>query len=117
MQEKIDARKVAVDASGERRANLSTQSGNSSNNHREPRGRARSHMAGIPEAERGEHLIQGLDMSFMSIDSRVHITPKMPEAAYMATHAYLMATRPPQGDPRATLYQTDMAGIDVMGQQ
>ena len=33
----------------------------------------------------------------------------------MATHAYLMATRPPQGDPRASLYQTAMAGIGVMG--
>jgi hypothetical protein len=52
-------------------------------------------MAGIPKAERGEHLIQDLDISFMSIDSRGHIMPKMPEADYMATHAYLMATMPP----------------------
>ena len=115
MQEKLDARKVAVDASSERRANLSAQSGNSANNGREPRGRARSRMAGIPEDQRGEYLIQDLDMSFMSIDSRGHITPKTPEAAYMATHAYMMATRPPPGDPRASLYQTAMAGIGVMG--
>jgi hypothetical protein len=72
-------------------------------------------MAGIPEHERGEHLIQDHEMSFMAIDLRGHLTPKTPEAAYMATHAYLMATRPPQGDPRASLYQTSMAGIGVMG--
>jgi hypothetical protein len=71
-------------------------------------------MAGIPEAER-ENLVQNLDMSFMSIDTRGHIIPKTLEAGYMATHAYLMATRPPQGDPRASLYQMAMAGIRVMG--
>jgi hypothetical protein len=109
-QYKLDARKVAADESRERRANLSARSGISGNNHREPRGRARYRMEGIPKAERGEHLIQDLDMSFMSIDSRGHITPKTPEAAYIATHAYLMAPRPPQGDPRASLYQTSMAG-------
>lgn len=99
LQDKLDARKAAADVSSDRRANLSAHSGNSTNNHRDHRGRARSRMAGIPEAERGEHLIQDLDMSFMSIDSRGHIMPRMPEAAYMETHAYLMATRPPQGDP------------------
>jgi hypothetical protein len=115
LQEKLDARKVAADASSERRANLSAQSGNSANNNTEPRGRARSRTAGIPENQRGEHLIQDLDMTFTSIDSRGHITPKTPEAAYMATHAYMMATRPPPGDPRASLYQTAMADIGVMG--
>ena len=50
----------------------------------------------------------------MSIDLRGHITPKTPEAAYMATHAYMMATRPPPSNPRASLYQTAMAGIGVM---
>jgi hypothetical protein len=53
-------------------------------------------MADIPEAER-EHLVQDLDMSFMSIDTRGHIIPKMPEAGYMATHPYLMATRATSG--------------------
>jgi hypothetical protein len=72
-------------------------------------------MAGIPENQRGEHLVQDLDMTFMSIDSRGNITPKTLEADYMATHAYKMATKPPPGDPRASLYQTAMAGIGVMG--
>jgi hypothetical protein len=72
-------------------------------------------MAGIPENQRGDHLVQDLDMTFMSIDSRGNITPKTPEAAYMAAHAYMMATRPPPGDPRASLYQTAMVGFGVMG--
>ena len=114
LQEKLDARRAAADASSERRANLSAHSRNSADNQSNHRGRARSRMAGIPEAER-ENLVQNLDMSFMSIDTRGHIIPKTPEAGYMATHAYLMATRPPQGDPRASLYQTAMAGIGVMG--
>jgi hypothetical protein len=115
LQEKLDAKKVAADASSERRATLGAQLGKSANNNRAPGERARSRMAGIPENQRGEHLIQDLDMTFTSIDSRGHITPKTPEAAYMATHAYMMATRPPPGDPRASLYQTVMVRISVMG--
>jgi hypothetical protein len=71
-------------------------------------------MAGIPEAGR-KNLVQNLDMSFMSIDTRGNIIPKTPEAGYMAADAYMMATRPPQGDPRQYLYQTAMAGLGVMG--
>jgi hypothetical protein len=112
LQQKLDERRAAADASSDRRANLSVHSRNSADSHRDHRGRARSRMAGIPEAER-ENLVQSLDMSFMSIDTRGHIIPKTPETGYMATHAYLMATRPPQGDPRASLYQTAMAGIGV----
>jgi hypothetical protein len=68
----------------------------------------------MPENER-EHLIQNLDMSFMSIDTRGHIIPKTPEAGYMATHAFILASKPPPGDPREALYQMAMAGVGVMG--
>jgi hypothetical protein len=71
-------------------------------------------LAGIPEQER-ENLIQNLDMSLMSIDTRGNIIPETPEAGYMATHAFLMAPRPPQGDPRSSLYQMAMPGVGVMG--
>jgi hypothetical protein len=54
-------------------------------------------------------------MSFMSIDTRGHIIPKIPEAGYMSTHAILMASKPPQRDPRSSLYQMAMAGVGVMG--
>jgi hypothetical protein len=40
-------------------------------------------MTGIPEAEQ-KNLVQNLDMYFMSIDTRGHIIPKIPEAGYMA---------------------------------
>jgi hypothetical protein len=68
----------------------------------------------VCEHER-ENLIQNLDMSFMSIDTRGHIIPKTPEAGYMATHAFILASKPPPGDPREVLYQMAMAGVGVMG--
>jgi hypothetical protein len=71
-------------------------------------------LAGIPEKE-WENLIQNLDMSFMSIDTRGHIIPKTPEAGCTVTHAFLMASRPPEGDPRSSFYQMAMSGVDVMG--
>jgi hypothetical protein len=67
-------------------------------------------MAGIPEGECGEHLIQDLDMSFMWIDSRGHIMPKTP--GYLLAipeHPYIKL-------PRASLYQTAMADISVIGE-
>jgi hypothetical protein len=71
-------------------------------------------LAHIPEGER-EHLIQNLDMSFMSIDTRGNIIPKTSEAGYMATQAYILASRPPPGDPREALYNMAMAGVGAMG--
>jgi hypothetical protein len=110
----LDERRVAAAASSERRANLSRHSRTSGDNHRNNPSRVRSQLANVPEAYR-ENLIQNLNMSFMSIDTRGNIIPKTPEAGYMATHAFLMASRPPQGDPRASLYQMAMAGVGVMG--
>ena len=63
MQRKLDERKATADASSERRANLSRHTRTSGDSHRDSRARARSRLAGIPEAER-ENLIQNLDMSF-----------------------------------------------------
>ena len=73
-----------------------------------------SRLQNIPEAERG-NIIQNLDMSFMSIDERGNIIPKTPEAGYMATQAYILASRPPPGDPREPLFNMAMAGVGVMG--
>ncbi|KAK1608327.1 hypothetical protein QYE76_032000 [Lolium multiflorum] len=64
--------------------------------------------------ERG-NIIQNLDMSFMTIDTRGNIIPKTPEAGYMATQAYILASRPPPGDPREALFNMAMAGVGVMG--
>ena len=41
--------------------------------------------------------------------------PNTPEAAYMATHTYLMATKPTADDPPYAAYQTAMAGMGMMG--
>jgi hypothetical protein len=79
MQQKLDERKAAADASSECRANLSRKSRTSGDSHRDARAKARSRLAGIPEQDQ-EDLIQNLNMSFMSIDTRGHIIPKTPEA-------------------------------------
>jgi hypothetical protein len=114
LQQTLDARKAAADASSELRANLSQNSRNLADNHRDHRGRARSQLTGIPEGER-DNLIQNLNMSFMSIDTRGNIIPKTPEAGYMATRAFLMASMPSPGDPRSSLYQMAMTGVGYMG--
>ena len=110
----LNRRKEAASASSRRRADLSRQSRTSGDSHREARNRARSRLQHIPEAER-EHLVQNLDMSFMSIDTRGNIIPKTPEAGYMATHAFILASKPPPGDPRETLYNMAIAGVGAMG--
>ncbi|KAK1681565.1 hypothetical protein QYE76_042413 [Lolium multiflorum] len=110
----LNRRKEAASASSRRRADLSRQSRTSGDSHREARRRAMSRLQNIPEAERG-NIIQNLDMSFMSIDERGNIIPKTPEAGYMATQAYILASRPPPGDPREPLFNMAMAGVGVMG--
>jgi hypothetical protein len=112
--EVLNKRREAASASSRRRADLSRHSGTSGDSHREARNRARSRLQNIPEAER-ENLVQNLDMSFMSIDTRGNIIPKTPEAGYMATQAFILASRPPPGDPREALYNMAMAGVGAMG--
>ena len=72
-------------------------------------------MDGIPEHARGDHLVQDLSSSFMTLDARGRLTPKTPEAAYMAANTYMMATKPTADDPRYSAYQTAMAGMGMMG--
>jgi hypothetical protein len=45
-------------------------------------------LAGIPEEER-ENLIQNLDMSFMSIDTRRNIIPKTPGRIFGGTSFHI----------------------------
>jgi hypothetical protein len=77
IKQKLDQRKVAEDASSERRNNLSRRSGSSENNVEGNRRRSRSRLENIPEGER-ENLVHNLDMSFISIDTRGNIIPKKP---------------------------------------
>src|SRR3954454_12773215 len=69
-------------------------------------------MNDIPENEHGKYLVQNLDMSFMTVDTRGNIIPKTPEAGYMAAHTYMMSTRPQPGDPRLALYLTRLKIFD-----
>jgi hypothetical protein len=110
----LEARKATASTSRARRAELNRQSRTSGDNHRDGRARGRSRLANVHEHER-ENLIQNLGMSFMSIDTRGHIIPKTPEAGYLATHAFMLASKPPAGDPREALYNMAMAGVGIMG--
>jgi hypothetical protein len=111
----LDRRKAAASESSRRRAELSRQSGTSGgDSHRAARNRARSRLQHIPEAEK-ENLVQNLDMSFMSIDTRGDIIPKTPEDGYMAAQAFILVSRPPPKDPREALYNMAMAGVGAMG--
>jgi hypothetical protein len=55
-------------------------------------------------------------MSFISIDTRENIIPKTPEAGYMATQAFILASKPPAGDPREALYNMAMAGVGAIAE-
>jgi hypothetical protein len=110
----LEQRKATTSASSRRRADLSRQSRTSDDNHRAAHDRGRSRLQHIPEHER-EHLIQNLDMSFMLIDTRGNIVPKTSDAGYMAAQAFILASKPPDGDPREALYQMAITGVGVMG--
>jgi hypothetical protein len=111
-KEELDKRKVAADNSSKRRAGLSAMSGTSHNNG-QPRGhKSRPRMPNIPANDR---VIRDLDMSFMTMDTRGRLVPKTPEAAYIAAHTYMMATKPTEDDPRYSAFQTAMAGMGMIG--
>jgi hypothetical protein len=109
----LDDRRAVASTSSARMANLSRQSGSTRDSHRAARARGRSRLANVPEHER-ENLIQNLDMYFMSIDTRGNIIPKIPEAGYLAIHAFMLASKPHAGDPREALDNMAMAGVGIM---
>jgi hypothetical protein len=48
--------------------------------------------------------MQNLDSSFLSIDERVNIIPKTPEAALVAALAYVLTRQPALGHPRESMH-------------
>ncbi|KAK1682441.1 hypothetical protein QYE76_043289 [Lolium multiflorum] len=111
-----DERRSVASASSARRAALSQQSGTSGDNHRYARARGRSRLANVPKNKQ-ENLIQNLDMSFMSIDTRGHIIPKTPEAGYMATHTFILASKSPPGDPRSHVDPNNVPLASLVAQE
>jgi hypothetical protein len=59
--------------------------------------------------------MQNLDSSFLSIDERGNIIPKTAEATLMVAQAYLQTTQPTRGDPRESMHQAAMKGLELIG--
>jgi hypothetical protein len=60
-------------------------------------------MSQIPPNDRSK-IMQDLDLSFMSVDSRENIVHKTPDAGLVAAQTYLIATQPASNDKRAALH-------------
>jgi hypothetical protein len=114
MRQELDERKERANESIRRRAALSSI-GNSSVGAGNCNRRTSSRLRNIPKGERQE-MTQQLELSFMSIDSRGNIQPKMPQAAMVACQTYLMITQPPNDDPRAATHRTALASLNIVGQ-
>jgi hypothetical protein len=59
--------------------------------------------------------MQNLDSSFLSIDERGNIIPNTAEATLVVAQAYLQTTQPAPGDPRESMYQAAMKGLELIG--
>jgi hypothetical protein len=62
-----------------------------------------------------QSISKNLDSSFLSVDEQGNIIPKTPEAALVATQAYLHTTRPNPGDPREHMHQAALNGLKMVG--
>jgi hypothetical protein len=62
-----------------------------------------------------QSLSKNLDSSFLSVDEQGSIIPKTPEAALVATQAYLHTTRPNPGDPREHTHRAALQGLKMVG--
>jgi hypothetical protein len=60
-------------------------------------------------------MTRGLDVSFMTCDSKGNLHPTTPQAAIVAAQTYLMTTKPEYG-PRAHVHKTLIAGLNAFGQ-
>jgi hypothetical protein len=62
-----------------------------------------------------QSISKNLDSSFLSVDEQGNIVPKTPEAALVATQAYLLTTRPSPGDPREHMHRAVLNGLNMVG--
>jgi hypothetical protein len=59
-------------------------------------------------------LSRNFDSSFLSVDERGNIMPKIPKAALIAAQAYLYTTQPIPGDPR-DIHRAKLQGLRLLG--
>ena len=113
-EEQLDARKAVADASSARRA---AQSSTNSQNHAisephavpktQPRVTANQDLGGTKQT-------LNMDTSQLTRDSSGNLVAKTPEAAILAARVYLQTIEPPEGDPRAKLHNSTIAGLTLL---
>jgi hypothetical protein len=76
--------------------------------------RHESRFENLEYSER-QSLSKNLDSSFLSVDEQGNIIPKIPEAALVASQAYLHTTWPSPGDPREHMHRAALQGLNMVG--
>jgi hypothetical protein len=75
------------------------------------------HGSGVDNLEHVDrrNLTQNLYSSFLSVDERGNIIPKMLEASLVAAQAYLFTTQPTPRDPRESMHRATLQGLGLVG--
>jgi hypothetical protein len=75
------------------------------------------HGSGVDNLEHSDrrNLSRNLDSSFLSVDKQGNIMPKTPEAALVATQAYLYTTQPNPREPREHMHRAALQGLRLVG--
>jgi hypothetical protein len=102
MQEKSKIRKRQESVSAASKASRAKHN-NASYTNNDRHHRHGSRVDNLEHTDR-RNLTQNLDSSFLSVDERGNIIPKMPEAALVAAQAYLFTTQPTPRDPRESMH-------------
>src|SRR3954465_3056070 len=84
----------------------SSSHGNKGNRHR-------SRMENMHPKERREGT-RALNASFMEMDANGNVIPKTPQAAIMASTAYLASHPPPEGDPKRPCISPRLPDLDSL---
>jgi hypothetical protein len=58
--------------------------------------------------------MQNLNSSFLAVDETGSIMPETPEAALVASQAYLLTMQPKPGDPRESMHQAAKKGLRLI---
>jgi hypothetical protein len=112
-KERIEIQKrkdLAIAASDAARKARSDASYTNNKRHR----RHGSRFKNLEYSER-QSLSKNLDSSFLSDENQGNIIPKTPEAALVATQAYLHTTQPNLGDPREHMHRSALQGLKMVG--
>lgn len=120
LEEQLDARKAVADASSARRAAESSHRDTASQNHSAsgphaaaPKRRSRTtHLTDAEQAGTKKKL--DIETSQLTMDAEGNLIAKTPQVAIVAARVYLQSIQPPEGDPRAKLHNSTIAGLGLI---